>query len=757
MFTILFDIVFELLLDFLKPLNDKGYPFRKAKGVCLHTSAYADDLTLVTDNPDKNQQALDRTDQWLKWTKTMAAKPRKCVSMAMKQFDKRRKTEDKFKPLKPGLSYSSFDPQLNIGGHAIKFLFDPLTADPFDNCHFKFLGRFIHVELSEAGVKAKMKQRFEADMELISKSLINGFMKLWLYQFYVLARLSWCFLVHDLDRSFAVGLSVPAIAKLKSWTGIYRTAENGVLFRSKSNFGLGLTDIVDHFERLQLVKCQLLSRSPCANIRSIYEAKAIRESGPGRKWRSTQANSEAEAIVHLKLRFQTQSGRQGLGAGNFVANPSKRLCRKLVSATSLSLSQEKRVAHSAQLARQGAWSKWADRTEPFDFSWRNLIYKVSPHVIKFVIHAAINWVKTPDLMSLWGKYSSSKCFLCGHPICSITHILSGCKTARNEKRYNWRHDSVLYTLELTLRPFIENFNNSRSSVIPVISRSFVPSGEASPSTGPRKKSPKSCLDGARDWELLVDYDHKKIVFPPEIYATPERPDIIIWSRSTKVVYLPELTCPSEENITNANNFKTGKYDKLVSAIDKSWTVLLLPFEVGARGFVALSTRSLLTKLGFSSRVKSSLVKSMSLVSARCSYTIFLSHSSVEWNTKRALLEPDVAVRISTSSTPPSPSLPTITSASSTSCPSHPPPAATPSSSPSSQPPVSFASSPPEPLRLRPSKKRVLHLPSRPVRRRRRLKRSSRFRPLFPIKEESCYEGDGLIIQPLPVPVAGQTE
>ena len=30
---------------------------------------------------------------------------------------------------------------------------------------------------------------------------------------------------------------------------------------------------------------------------------------------------------------------------------------------------------------------------------------------------------------------------------------------------------------------------------------------------------RTALEGAHDWNLLVDYDHSQIVFPPEITAT----------------------------------------------------------------------------------------------------------------------------------------------------------------------------------------------------------------------------------------------
>ena len=47
--TILFDIVFNLLLDYIQPLRNNGYGF-KGCDIVLHTLAYADDLTVLTSN-----------------------------------------------------------------------------------------------------------------------------------------------------------------------------------------------------------------------------------------------------------------------------------------------------------------------------------------------------------------------------------------------------------------------------------------------------------------------------------------------------------------------------------------------------------------------------------------------------------------------------------------------------------------------------------------------------------------------------------
>ena len=69
---------------------------------------------------------------------------------------------------------------------------------------------------------------------------------------------------------------------------------------------------------------------------------------------------------------------------------------------------------------------------------------------------------------------------------------------------------------------------------------------------PAKLAPcKSLFSGSTDWRLLVDYTDLNIVLPPEIVATSQRPDIVIWSTALKKVIMIELTCPAEEGIVIA--------------------------------------------------------------------------------------------------------------------------------------------------------------------------------------------------------------
>ena len=103
---ILFNCVFQLLLDFVEVEKHRGYQFKLTKEVQRLDFAFADDLTLTTSSVSDNQRACDRVQKWLDWSGCMKAKPSKCVSFGMKQFSDRIKLE-KFKPVRPDLSYSA--------------------------------------------------------------------------------------------------------------------------------------------------------------------------------------------------------------------------------------------------------------------------------------------------------------------------------------------------------------------------------------------------------------------------------------------------------------------------------------------------------------------------------------------------------------------------------------------------------------------------------------------------------------------------
>jgi hypothetical protein len=308
-------------------------------------------------------------------------------------------------------------------------------------------------------------------------------------------------------------------------------------------------------------------------------------------------------MVEHSTHFAGQGNRAGLGLGRYCANPTLSELRSKTGEALVQLQEEKLIQHAACLVRQGVWTHWDD-VRPFDLSWKNLIYGPGPKVIAFVLNAQINSVKTPDMLKLWGLIPTAQCPLCSHKQCTLHHILVNCNFALNQGRYTWRHDSVLANLELALAKLVTEFNKKRPTPFAIDAKKsfhkcFVRSGVKT-SRKKNNEPNRPLLAVANDWMMLVDFDHRNIVFPPSICATDQRPDIVLWSRMSREVILLELTCCAEEGIEAAKVRKQVRYHELVESINlTNWKAQLLTIEVGARGLVGGSTFRAFLKLGFS--------------------------------------------------------------------------------------------------------------------------------------------------------------
>jgi len=292
--------------------------------------------------------------------------------------------------------------------------------------HFKELGRFISVDLKEDKIKSEVRKRFLDDMEKVESSGVNGLCKLFLYQHFVLTRLSWAFLVHDFCLTFAHELEEIATKRLKAWSGLYRSADIGTLYRKREHLGLQLTNISSHYKHMQVTKSCLLSTSQDPRIQEIFLRKQTRVNTFSRIWSGPKTLTELKPVLEHSLRFAGQTDRTGLGSGNYVAKPSLPEIRAKMAGVLGALEEEKRVNHSSRLAQQGVWTHWDD--VPFDFSAQFNLWP-GPKVIAFVLNSQINSVKTPDMMKLWGYIPSSQCPLCSHQKCTLHHVLVNCPFA----------------------------------------------------------------------------------------------------------------------------------------------------------------------------------------------------------------------------------------------------------------------------------------------------------------------------------------
>ena len=137
---------------------------------------------------------------------------------------------------------------------------------------------------------------------------------------------------------------------------------------------------------------------------------------------------------------------------------------------------------------------------------------------------------------------------------------------------------------------------------------FVPAGAQPKLQQRRDHGPNSLLQEAQDWECLVDLE-RALQFPSDVALTRLRPDVVILSRTARIVIMGELTVPWEDNVEEAHERKKEKYEELVMQCKEcGWRAHCYPFEVGCRGFVARSTTSFLCCLGVVGKEKRRVCK-----------------------------------------------------------------------------------------------------------------------------------------------------
>ena len=127
--------------------------------------------------------------------------------------------------------------------------------------------------------------------------------------------------------------------------------------------------------------------------------------------------------------------------------------------------------------------------------------------------------------------------------------------------------------------------------------------------------------------------------PPNIIVSNLNPDLVIVdkSQSPEEVVLYELTYPfdSPQNIQQANSYKKDKYQSLKSDIEENgFTCHVIPFEIGARGFIPRRVKLILYSLLRSTtsiKYPTEHIIKLSKISLLCSFSIFHSRREKTWS------------------------------------------------------------------------------------------------------------------------------
>lgn len=648
--TVLFNAAFNTSfahMDAVKPNCDYVFQGRVRKiNLRLMLSGYADDVCVMTGSrpgisaAKNNETVLKRLQEWLSWSQSMKAKPKKCIAAGL-------------------VGGKAADPDLQVWRSEDKWWPQNLGDDVF-----KHLGKGLNAEGTHEWALKAIKAKFKSLLEAIDGCLLDAIGKVWILDNMAMARMGWQFLISDIPLSFVETDLQPLQTRyLKKWTRLAKTADPSIFYRSHEHHGLGLTQATEHFMKQQLIRRHQLAHSNDPTVRSIHnEVVASQKSRKARGTNEWKVGLELEKLVaEVKTSKMVGRASQGAGVGYGVrlskAKTKSQLERTLAMSIFHEMEESKRVVEVITNKEHfGEWVRTHD-VIGLDMRWESLALK-SESYLTYVLNSIEDTLPTPSVLKCWRQANEqqSRCPLgCGHAG-SLKHILACCPAAHNEKpqnRIKWRHDSILLAIYTAIR------TRTNSEDQPCAHSEFeeqrtvfrTAAGSAAVTKPTTAKRDTAILDMADDWKIQFDLELQAGSpapdnFPAEVAVVTgigSRPDGIMWSMEKKIVVWIELTSPWEENLTKNHYLKKNRYNQLAIDLREGkhhgvkWKVYPFYVEVGCRGMINEQPwHSMCKQLGFTSKMKRGLTRTVQNVAVLCSQVIFQNRFKRIWD-QQALL------------------------------------------------------------------------------------------------------------------------
>ena len=122
-----------------------------------------------------------------------------------------------------------------------------------------------------------------------------------------------------------------------------------------------------------------------------------------------------------------------------------------------------------------------------------------------------------------------------------------------------------------------------------------------------------------------------------------RPDIVLVDNASRTVCLLELNVSFESNFDAANKRKKERYTSLANDIEnENFKCHNFPFEIGSRGHISLSNKSMLTLMHQLCQPRTKLrhfIQNISKISFIASYSIYLTRNESNWTRLDLLCNP----------------------------------------------------------------------------------------------------------------------
>ena len=431
----------------------------------------------------------------------------------------------------------------------------------------KFLGLSISIPRNTNDIRRNLVSLLDKMLKTIDNIPVTRKQKLRLFTDGVCPRLSWLLLTEEFPLSWIETQVQPIATRfIKRWAGLTKSANTALLFLSRSEGGLQIPSITGVYQRLQVSRYAQLITSSDSCVRSIVESKLRKE----------------DAAHRMKFRPVVEV------RNSLCEDPSmnrKQIVKRVKAKVTEQVNNTEKNRLTS-LPQQGQMSRAANGENAK--IWSQAVTSLPDRIMKFAINASLDSLPTNANLHKWKKLTSPQCSLCQSSNQSLHHILNQCPVALKLRRYNKRHDNVLQVINSWIK-------------------------EHAPPTA----------------NVTADLPNTSYDFPTHITPCSERPDIIWWDETQKLIHIIELTIPFESNTDKAVKRKEGKYlDLLKPASENGYWSTLTTLEVGSRGLVNEAGFKTLKKLLNPTRKKfTTLLQQCSRQAIIGSFAIWCSRNS----------------------------------------------------------------------------------------------------------------------------------
>lgn len=404
---------------------------------------------------------------------------------------------------------------------------------------FVYLGRSFDTNMTNSYHKDKVLKTLETLLDIVTALPLHPKNKILIYQRYILPKLSWDLTVANLGVTWVKQTLDNKISSyVRRWCDLPVSATLNIAKLAKSQYGLGLVLASARFAQCQVTYRNCLRKSINPDIRYIHQQTAT---------------SNVQFDIYKSSRETIKQLRE---------------CTK------------NKIEKEMTLQKIVVSSIWKYALPRFANAWSRVVESLPRNLFNFCVRYLSNSLPNATNTFRWKTSASSQCNLCQEPE-TLQHVVSGCKKALVEGRYNWRHDSVLLAIASMLSSRKENI-------------------------------------------VYCDTKNNHFAKPDVITGNEFRPDLVVL-RNKKLLVL-EVTTGFEANIANNEIRKKEKYGNLLNELkinyDQVFFVNLSMGTLGIMGKESENLENLLIDFGLSEQEERYLRKKLSNICIRATYYIF---------------------------------------------------------------------------------------------------------------------------------------